>query len=235
MNHLFAGGLTAATIALSPVPVVAASKAFEVPPFTSLEISSGLNAVVSVGETQSVTAESPHQENLDRMRIEVHDGLLRAWTDWSVLDFLQFGSPQITITITVPELVRASANSGADVEVSDMSGEHLTLSSSSGADLYAIGAAGTAFELDASSGADLRVEGTCERAKASSSSGADLRADRLSCSEVSVNASSGASADVFASRSVQAEASSGASINVYGSPETVDQDVSSGADVDLRR
>jgi hypothetical protein len=213
----------------------AASKTFDVEAFTAVEIGSGLDAVVTVGGAQAIIAESPTQEELDELIIEVRDGKLKAWTDWDILDLFDWaGDRQTRITITVPALTEVAANSGADVDVSAIAGDSISLSASSGADLSVAGASGKSFDLNASSGADLRVEGTCESAKVDSSSGSDLRADRLLCQSVDANASSGASADVHATGTLTANVSSGATLNVYGKPATVDDNVSSGGDLELR-
>lgn len=215
-------------------PASAASKTFEFGPFTSIDISSGLDAVVTVGGEPSVTAEAPTQEEIDELMIEVRDGTLRAWVDWNLFDLFQLGETRNTkLTITVPSLTRASASSGADVEVTGISGDAISLEASSGADLDVREAAGTAFDLESSSGADLSVEGTCARAEADSSSGSELHAERLLCADVNVNASSGADAEVHASASVNAEASSGSDIRIHGNPAEVEREASSGAEIEL--
>jgi hypothetical protein len=216
---------------------LAASKTFDVGPFTAIEISSGINAIVTVGgTTQSVVAESPNQQELDELIVEVNGGKLHAHTDWDFFDLFDWaaGDSQTTITIVVPALTAAEANSGADVAVSGISADSVQLASSSGAGLEAIAVSGKSFDLNASSGANLSVSGTCERAHVNASSGSDLRAEKLLCADVDANASSGADAEVYASASLRANASSGASIDVYGKPATVEDEVSSGGDVRLR-
>jgi hypothetical protein len=205
-------------------------------PFIEIEISSGISAIVTVGGAQSVVAESPRQEELEELIIEVSGGKLRAYRDWNLLDLFDWGPGDrpTTITISVRKLTAANANSGADVEVTGMSGDAIRLNSSSGADLTAKAVSGRSFDLNASSGADLTVDGSCERAEVNASSGSDLRAEKLLCESVDANASSGASADVHASASLKANASSGGNIDVYGKPATVDQETSSGGDIELR-
>jgi hypothetical protein len=102
------------------------------------------------------------------------------------------------ITISVPALTAANADSGADVEVSGMSGDAVTLNASSGARINARAATGASYDLNASSGSNLSVEGTCGQARVVVSSGAAVRADRLLFIDVDANASSGADADVHA-------------------------------------
>lgn len=228
--------LGAAFYVAASTTAFAASKTFDLAPFTAIEISSGINAVVTVGGTQSVVADSPSQEELDRMLVEVRDGKLHAWIDWDLFDLLDFGDSerQVTITISVPALEAASADSGSDVQVTGISGENIRLNASSGADLTVMKASGGSFDLNSSSGSDLEVEGTCESAVVNASSGSDLNADRLICADVDVNASSGSSIEVHATTSLKANASSGGSITVFGKPADVDEEESSGGDVDFR-
>lgn len=236
MRNLILAAATAAFLAAAVVPAAAASKTFDVGAFTEIEISSGLNAIVTVGGALSVVAESPRQDELDELIIEVRDGKLRAYTDWNLLDLFDWGPTEqrTTLTISVPELRAANANSGADVEVTGMTGDSLGLNSSSGADLKATGATGRTYELNASSGADLTVDGTCESAEVNASSGSDLKAEGLLCESVDANASSGAGASVHASVSLKANASSGAHIDVFGKPGSVDDETSAGGEVEIR-
>jgi hypothetical protein len=236
--HVVAKAAVAAVLCLAaPATAFAASKTFDVGPFTAIEISSGIDAIVTVGgATQSVVAESPNQEELDELIVEVVDGKLHARTDWDFFDLFNWaaGDRQTKVTITVPALTEANANSGADINVTGISGDQVRLESSSGADLDASGVTAKTYILNASSGADLTVSGTCESADIDSSSGSDLRADKLLCADVSAKASSGSSADVYATASLKADVSSGATVGVYGKPAKVEDEVSSGGDLELR-
>jgi hypothetical protein len=236
MKHLLSAAVAAALSISASGLAAAASRTFDVEAFTAIEIGSGLDAVVTVGGAQSVTAESPNQEELDELILEVRDGKLRASIDWDIFDLFDWmgGDRQTRITISVPALHDVSANSGSDVEVTGMTGDSLRLEASSGADLEAVGTNGKAVELNASSGADLRVEGSCESAEVDASSGADLRAEQLICQNVDANASSGASADVHATAALTANVSSGANLSVYGKPAKVEDEVSSGGEFNRR-
>ena len=232
MRSLLAAGLTAALLASTPFPGLAASKSFDVEPFTAVEISSGLNAVVSVGGDLTVSAESGRQDSLDELMIEVENGTLRAWTDWNLFDLLDFGNEgQTTITITVPELTGATANSGADVDITGMTGDRLSLDASSGASVDARQLAGGRVTAEASSGARLQAAGECDEMTAEASSGALVDVRSVVCEAATAEASSGAHADVHATRAVEAEASSGGGVTVFGKPGETRVDSSSGGNV----
>jgi hypothetical protein len=229
------GALAASTLLAAPIAAVAAEKSFDLPPFTGISISSGIDAVVIVGDAaQSVVASSPRQEELDDLKVEVRDGRLHVWRDFNLFGIFDFGAePQTIVTIAAPELTSASADSGADIGVTGVSGDAVSLNASSGSDIDARAAAGTSFDLNASSGANLTVEGTCQSARIVASSGASLRADRLLCADVDANASSGSDIDAHASGAFKGNASSGSDISVAGNPAGREVETSSGADINF--
>lgn len=221
-----------AALAIIANPAFAAEKTIELPAFTAVDISSGIDAEITVGGTQSIVAESPDPGIIDRMQIRIVGSELQAWFDWNFLDLFSLGIDRsIKLTISVPELVQAEASAGADIVVSGMTGDALDLEASSGSDLKASGIAGGTVSVSASSGANLDATGTCTTGSFEASSGADIDAEELLCTDAGVEVSSGANAEIFATGSVNAEASSGADVTVHGAPKQVDSETSSGGDV----
>lgn len=227
----FATGAVALFLA---TPALAVDRTETVDTFTAVDISSGINAKIIVGGAQSVVASAPNQDELDMIKVEVKNGTLRAFIDWSIFDLFSFGEREINLAITVPALVTAEASSGADVDIDGMTGDVIRLRASSGADLNATHVTGTGVDADASSGADLDVDGSCDTIKANASSGADLDAENLVCKTGDFNASSGSDLDTFASVSAKANASSGAGITIHRKPPTLDQEESSGGDIEVK-
>lgn len=226
--------VVAATAAvLLATPALGETRTLDLPPFTALDISSGIDAKVTVGPAQSVLLEAADAGLLEEVQIRVEDGVLRAWIDWSIFDLFSAGERDVTLTIEVPALGAVEASAGADVTAEGISGQELSFSASSGADLSVTGVAGGNIRIDVSSGAGARLTGTCTSARFSVSSGADIHAEALHCETVDADASSGAHAEVFAAKSVKAEASSGAGIVVHGNPSSMAQETSSGGDVRL--
>jgi hypothetical protein len=250
--RIFAG-MMATTLALMAGPAMAAQKTIELPPFTSVHLTSGIDANITVGGTQSVEADAPDAGVLEDMKIRVVNGELEAWFDWSIFDIFPSNERGVVLTISVPELVGIDASAGADIDVTGMAGDSLDLESSSGARIDANGVAGDSLALDASSGArinatgvvgkaisiesssgaNVEVDGSCTSASVEVSSGSDIDAKDLQCEDVTAKASSGANTSVFASKSVAADASSGGNITVHGSPARVDDETSSGGDVTI--
>jgi hypothetical protein len=218
----------------------AESRTFELDGFERIDISTGLNAVVTFSDTFSVEAESNNPEALEKLQITTEGDTLTARLDQSFLDFLAgggmfgefFGKHGVTIRIALPVLTGASASSGADVDIAGATGQ-LTVNVSSGGDLRLTGANLETVDVNVSSGAGANLAGTCGTAKLNASSGSEIDADRLVCQSADANASSGGDISLSASRSVTANASSGGDIEISGNPAETDFDSSSGGDITL--
>lgn len=235
MHRLVGAAALAALVAVLPTAATAESRTYDVASFTEIEISSGIDATITIGETQSVEAEATDAARLDELIVEVSNGRLHARFDWDVLDLFSLGDAgRVRVTVTVPAVEVIESNSGADVVATGITGDRLDLASSSGADLEARDIAVETVVLESSSGADLDVSGTCTSARAETSSGANIDARDLVCETVEVEASSGADAAVHATQSVRAEASSGGNVDIHGAPAEARTDESSGGDVTLR-
>lgn len=221
---------------------MAESRTFELKDFDKLDIATGLDAVVTLGDGFSVAATSNSGEALDSLQIDVNDGVLTARIDQNFLDFILSGGligmllssgNAVTLAVTLPALSGIEASSGADVRAANLSGNQLNLHASSGANIEITDASlGTAW-VGSSSGADVQISGTADSIEADASSGADIDAAGLVVSSAIASASSGANISLHATTSVRAEASSGADVDVAGNPAERDVDSSSGGDVNF--
>ncbi len=227
--------LAASTVLLAaPVAVSAETREFDLSEFNSVEISTGINAVVEIGGDFSVRAETDNTKILEDLRIEVRGHKLIADLDLGFLDSLLGKNRDVTVYITLPDLTEVEGNAGADVLVSGSYGPELFAAASSGASVLIDGLTSKRVDLDASSGASVRVSGECVNLRVEASSGGSVNASKLTCEIVKAEASSGGSATVYATGSIDADASSGGGIDVEGGPTRIEVDESSGGDVDFR-
>ncbi|UXN72476.1 DUF2807 domain-containing protein [Devosia sp. A8/3-2] len=219
---------------------MAESHDFELNNFDRIDIATGLDAVVTIGDSFAVRAESGSADALSNLELSVADGVLTARIDQDFLDFIISGGlvgmllnsgNAVTINITLPALSGISASSGADVRATALKSEQLDLEASSGADIKLTGAAFGALRAGASSGANIDLSGTCNTIEAEASSGSGIDAGDSVCATATAGASSGADIAVHATQSVKAEASSGGDIDVQGNPAQTDFDSSSGGDI----
>jgi hypothetical protein len=234
--------MAAAAGLLISTAAYADSKTYDLSGFDRIDIATGLDAEVKLGDSFSVTATSSSAQALDNLQLDVTDGALVARFDQSFLDFIISGGlvgmllsngNALTIEVTMPALSGVDASSGADVLVQNVAGDQLILNASSGANIDVTDAKFGTVQLGSSSGADIDISGTAESVDADASSGAGIDAENLIAANVSANASSGASMSVHATTSIKADASSGGDVDVSGNPTARDVDASSGGDVNF--
>lgn len=129
---------------------------------------------------------------------------------------------EIELYFTDLEFLEASAGANVDAQAA-LSSENMRIDASSGASIK-LDIECETLRVEVSSGASLKLEGTANTHGVDVSSGASYNAIDLIAQEVKVDASSGASAKVYASKSLEAEASSGGSIRYKGNPDTTNLD-----------
>ena len=234
--------MAAAAGLLISTAAYADSKTYELSGFDKIDVATGLDAVVKLGDAFSVTATSGSGQALENLQLNVTDGVLVARFDRSFLDFIISGGlvgmllsngNALTIEVTMPALSGVDASSGADVRIQSLVAEQLSVNASSGANIDVADAKLGTVQLGSSSGADIDISGTAESVDVEASSGAGVDAEKLIAANVTANASSGASLSVHATASIKAEASSGGDVDVSGNPAAREVDSSSGGDVNF--
>lgn len=199
--------------------------------FSRVSISSGIKAQLVKGNKNEITIEA-EDVDLDKIQTEVSNNRLKVKIEESWWKFNWGKRRKVSVVISyTSDLTAISASAGASVKSDNViKGSELEFSSSSGASL-SLEIDGSAVEADASSGAQLNLSGKAENLDVDVSSGAGFNGYELSCEEVRADASSGASAKVWASNKIKADASSGASVHYKGSPAFKDVNKSSGGSV----
>ena len=189
---------------------------FSVDDFDSVTVSQGINLNLVMGSAPSVTAVAERDSDLDRLEIEVDEGVLEIRRGSWVSGLFSIGKSHgsVTVNVVASELQAVASSSGANADLIDITCADL--------------------EVDASSGSRIEVSGSCDTVAIDASSGANVDSRDLITADASVDSSSGASIQVFAGESFRGDASSGSSIRVYGSPEVAESETSSGASIDLR-
>lgn len=220
-------------MALATGTAFAEIRAVDASPFTSASFDSQLIGSIVVGGPQSITIEADNSGDLDDVRFEVTNGLLRVWRTTDFGDVLALRGGDVKVTITVPSLEALSANAASRIEAHGMTGESVEISVSSSASLVARDITAHSMRVEASSAGMLVLAGTCETVHVEMSSAAQIAAGTLECVDISINGSSASRALLFASGNVTADVSSAAQIELAGHPRHVDDEVNSGADVNI--
>ena len=166
--------------------------------------------------------------------IAISGGADLEWFDCNVplLTVAASGGADAEISGTIEEMSIASSG-GADIDM-QVNGTTIAVAASGGADVEIDGTFAD-VSIAVSGGADIDMQGSCTTLSVTASGGADASLDELLAEDVTVDASSGAGADVYASKSLKATATSGADISYSGNPEVLDIKKSSGGSVKAER
>ncbi len=193
---------------------------------------------ISVGEAIQVNLIKGSQEqaeviangiNLDEVLTDVSGDRLRI-----SLEGNNHRNIDVEINLTYRELEEIRISSAARViaeEAITASSLEIDVSSAGGGNLELD--AGN-VEIDISSAGRLELSGNVDRIKIEVSSAGDIDAYELTCDEAEINVSSGGSAKVNVSSTIDAKASSGGNIRYKGNPQKVFVNSNSGGSIRKR-
>lgn len=223
---------------------MAESRTYDLTGFDSVNISTGVRAIVTTGGAHSVRIEARDTATLDRLDVSVvggrlHIGFARNFIDFilngGLMDLLRFGADfNVTAYISTPALNAAEASSGGQVEASNVKSDRFRADASSGGAVTLLAVSGGDFRAEASSGGRIEIEGSASELDANASSGGSLRADRLTAGYGRLEASSGGRLEATITTRVRASASSGGYVEISGNPGERDINSSSGGHVAIR-
>lgn len=183
------------------------SRTIEAADFDRIDIAGVVELDATVGGDYALTL-TGRQEDLDRARAEVVDGVLildTAHDEGRVgRKIIRHG---VTARLTLPSLTGVSAAGVVDGAVT--------------------GVAGGPFTVDISGVGNLKLSGTCDTLDADVSGVGELEAEDLKCRIVNVDVSGVGGASVYASEKVDADIAGIGKIDVYGSPAEVSKSKSS--------
>ncbi len=195
--------------------------------FTSVSVSSGIDAFLIQGEPTKVEVEA-NKNALHRIITEVKGETLHIYVKgnfrWSAKDTKK-------VYVTAPTFNKIDASGGADVKSNGTIKEvDMIVISSGGADVY-LTSETQSLKLICSGGADISVKGSTNTLDANCSGGSDIDAKKLMAKFADVVASGGADIEVNVSEELKANASGGGDVHYTGSPKLKDINESGGGDV----
>ena len=213
-----------------------ASKTFDLPAFETVDVATGLKAVITPGSAQSVRLESSSRAKLKRIKLEVVDGELRARHDGNLLHAILTGgifnlsrlALGATVHVTLPELKGASAATGAVIDIDAVETAHFTVEASTGARLTLSGVKSETVSIDVATGSRVRIVGACEALTVNASSGGGLSAIELAATQLTIKAASGSKVEATATTRASGHVSSGAEVFLNGRPGAIDIKTTSG-------
>lgn len=197
--------------------------------FSSISVGGSFDVEVKIGPVAEVKIEA--DDNIIKyIETKVSGNTLKIRTE----GLHNFSDVHMKVFITMPVLNSIRASASAEVVVKDLVKNDGKLSfnaSSSGSIDAEVDA--PEIETNASSGASINLHGKTRAYSAEASSGADIKTFDLLSETTRVSVSSGASAKVHASLSLDAKASSGGSVEYHGAA-AVNRSVSSGGSVEKK-
>ncbi len=197
--------------------------------FSGITVGGDFEVEIKIGPVTSVVVEAD-DNIMEYISTKTSGNILKINTE----DLNNYSDVHMKVLIITPSLqnIKSSASAKVIVEGVLTNSSRLTFKASSAASIQA-NIEAPEVEADASSGASVSISGKTRQYTAEASSGAEIRSAELLSENTTVKASSGASASVHASISLNAAASSGASIS-YNGGATVNRSVSSGGSVTKR-
>lgn len=196
--------------------------------FTRVKVSTGLELYVTKGVKPKITVEA--DENLQNIIItEVKNGILNIYSEKNI-----WKAAARKVYVTAKTLEGITATSGAEVYTQEtIAVNTIDINASSGAQIE-ISLDANSVETNATSGAHIYVIGLTENHTSSATSGASIDAYKLRSKQVTVNVTSGADINIYASESINATATSGGDIDFKGSPKKINKTKNSGGSISAK-
>lgn len=191
--------------------------------FNRISVSAGINLFIKQDSSETLKIEA--EDNLMPIIItEVKNGRLEI--RYKNLSFGLSATKPVNVYVTAKELNEINASSGANVKAEEIRADNLKINLSSGA-LGEIIVQTSQIDADATSGSVIRISGKTDKQNVNLSSSGNYNGEDLSSTSAFVNVSSGSSAKVKVSDSLDVNISSGAIVQYSGSPK-ISSDISSG-------
>ncbi len=200
----------------------------EVPEFTGIKVSSGIDVYLTQGDVQSVEVEA--DENLHEwIRTEVSGGVLRIFSEKSIRSAR---NKDVHVTCKTLDLIDISSAGDVNSTNRFKTGD-LKIDLSSAGDLEFEVDAGQ-IDLSMSSAGNADLKGTARGLKVDLSSAGDLDAYELQAQVADISVSSAGTAKVFVTEEASFRASSAGSIHYRGNPKIRSINTSSAGSVNKK-
>ena len=202
--------------------------------FHAVEVSNGIELRLAPGTTQRVEASADNADQLERLKTEVSDGVLKITFERQLSETWSMAKTRhLRVDVTATALTALRASSGARAEVvGAFTTQNLDVEVSSGATLKA-NFSSTDLRAQVSSGGVATLAGNAQRLDVGASSGGVFKGDDLLARACEAAASSGGTVAVAVQETLTAHASSGGDVRYAGSPR-VSKHTSSGGSVKQR-
>ncbi|MER2565930.1 MAG: head GIN domain-containing protein [Myxococcaceae bacterium] len=196
----------------------------EVGDFNELEVSGGLELVVTKGKP-SITLEGDEAE-LKKLTTTVEKGRLVIERKGFSLSF-----GHVIARVTAPTLSKLVTSGGVTATVTDVAAKDFTVDASGGGSVKAQLDVET-LVFDGSGGVTTRLSGKATKLVADLSGGVSFDGRALSTKAVVLDASGGCAAKVMVSGGITGSASGGTTVSVFGNPTAAQLETSGASHVE---
>lgn len=199
--------------------------------FNAIQVSDGIELLITQGNTESVAVSASEQRFLERLRTEVDNGTLKIYYDNKTMIWNGNEKRKLRAYVSFKNIESLKASSGSDVKAkSTLKLDALTMHFSSGAQFNGEVDIRN-LEVTQNSGSEINATGKTDNLKTDLSSGAIFKGYDLSVNYCDAKASSGGEVRITVNKELAAKASSGGSIRYKGEGVVKDINVSSGGSV----
>ena len=183
-----------------------------VPAFSSVQISAGMHATVTIGPQKPVHLEAS-PEALALLETVVEDGALQVrfkqHRDWH-------GDHAVKVALQTPQLHSLGASGGSVVEATFTKADRSAIQSSGGSEIRVRGVEAPQLSVQASGGSVLEIAGSAERLELQLSGGSLLHGHDFSTRDAEVQGSGGSQADLKVSGKLKGGLSGGSQLHITG-------------------
>lgn len=181
--------------------------------FNELRVNGNIVVELLEGNSNTATVSIPTGE-LEDVQTFAEDGILRIKWKKNV----NSSNRTATVKLTYKQLDVITANANGKIMADhEMTGNELKVEASSNANIN-IKANCSSLMVECNSGAKVTISGKASSQRVEASAGGRYNAKKLISETTYIEASSGASASVHATKNITAEASTGANIKYAGNP-----------------
>lgn len=199
--------------------------------FTGVKVSTGIELVLSQGNTEAVAVSAERVEDRNKIITEVKDGVLKIYFDNGPAGSKWKGGRKLKAYVSVVNLHLLHASAGAGVKIEGrLKADRLAVELSSGAVLNGSIDADD-LKVAQNSGSVVKINGNARVMDVDLSSGAMFRGYDMLTDKCSIGASSGGNAEITVNKELEAYASSGGNVRYKGTAVITKIKTSSGGSI----
>ncbi len=197
--------------------------------FSGINVSSGIDLIISQGEKVEVVAEASNDEMLESILTEADGNTLKIYSNKKML---KPGPRKVYVTFRNIEALKASG--GSDITAkSAINVSNLDIGAHGGSDVE-MEIKADVLQCVISGGSDAYFEGSVKNFSAEASGGSDLKANELVTETCNLQVSGGSDASITVNKELNVQASGGSDVNYYGNATIKNINASGGSDVRSR-